>query len=141
LFLFFVCVAGRTGRAGKTGEAFSLIVSEAPKLMRDLRDILVRANQPIPPELGMISGGGGGGRGGRGRYGGGGRGGYGHRDAYPPRDMMGPGGPYPPRDMGGYPPRDAHPPREELKRERSPYRPDDRLDRDDAHRGPRAEPR
>jgi hypothetical protein len=112
LLVTFCCVAGRTGRAGKTGDAYSFIVSEPPKIIRELRDVLIRAKQPVPPELGSVRGSSGGfgrGRGGD-RFGGyGGRSDFAPRDAYPPRDL------YPPRDAprDPYPPRDAYPPRDD----------------------------
>lgn len=55
-YLRFVkkCV-GRTGRAGKSGDAFTFVSrSDATKTLRDLIDIMNRANQIIPPELHAI---------------------------------------------------------------------------------------
>jgi len=69
---------GRTGRAGKKGDAVSFFVAEKNgRLAKDLLEILNRTQQQVPPELqalasfnpGRAGGGGGGGRGrGRGRY-------------------------------------------------------------------------
>jgi len=74
---------GRTGRAGKTGTAYSYFSPDQSKLARDLVKILTDAKQVVPPqlqELTMYGGGGGGYRGGGGRGGGrGGGGGYGGR--------------------------------------------------------------
>jgi ATP-dependent RNA helicase DDX5/DBP2 len=81
---------GRTGRAGTTGEAFSMFsASENGKMARDLIDIMKDAGQMVPPELyalrnstssgkgkGKGRGGFGGGKGG-GKGFGGGKGGYG----------------------------------------------------------------
>ncbi len=67
---------GRTGRAGKKGDAVSFFVSEKNgRLAKDLLEILNRTQQIVPPELqalasfnpGRVGGGGGRGRG-RGRY-------------------------------------------------------------------------
>lgn len=75
---------GRTGRAGKTGVAYSYFTPDQGKLARDLVKILEEAKQVVPPqlrEIGSYGGGGGGSRygggGGRGGRGGGGGGGYG----------------------------------------------------------------
>ncbi|CAD2222134.1 ATP-dependent RNA helicase DDX5/DBP2 [Angomonas deanei] len=69
---------GRTGRAGKSGDAFTFVCSEDPsKTIRDLIDVLTRSNQAVPNELYGLSAQGGGGRGGRGGRGRG-RGGYSH---------------------------------------------------------------
>ncbi|AAZ12919.1 ATP-dependent DEAD/H RNA helicase, putative [Trypanosoma brucei gambiense DAL972] len=76
---------GRTGRAGQRGDAYTFVSGADPsKTVRDLIDILRRANQEIPPGLHSLAGRGGGGSGGggfrggrRGGYGGGG-GGYGY---------------------------------------------------------------
>lgn len=91
---------GRTGRAGKKGNSYSFLCDEQPKLLRDLRMLLMRMNKPIPEDLDRAAGpagygygrgrgrgggygsrgygGGGGGYGGSSGYGGyGGRGGYG----------------------------------------------------------------
>jgi len=70
---------GRTGRAGRTGIAYSYFTADQNKLARDLVKILYEAKQNVPPELQQLAsfapGGGGGGRYGGGR--GGGRGGFG----------------------------------------------------------------
>eukprot|EP00978_Attheya_sp_CCMP212_P025632 scaffold82814_cov52-Attheya_sp.AAC.4 len=63
---------GRTGRAGKKGDAISFFVAaKNARLARELTEILKRTSQVVPPELAAMSsfsGGGGGGRGGgRGR--------------------------------------------------------------------------
>lgn len=82
---------GRTGRAGATGEAYTLFTGQ-DKCARDLVQLLQDAEQVVPPQLAEMArfGGGGGGRnrwggggggfgGGRGGFGGGGggRGGFG----------------------------------------------------------------
>lgn len=64
---------GRTGRAGRTGIAYSYMTPDQGKLARDLIKILEEARQIVPPQLREMSSFGGGGGGGR--YGGGGRGG------------------------------------------------------------------
>ncbi|KYR01132.1 putative RNA helicase [Tieghemostelium lacteum] len=88
---------GRTGRAGATGESFTLIATNEDTNLRDMCDILIRSKQNIPDFLapfqrrpnnpGQYSAYGGGGRsrygnsrGGRGGGGRGGRGGYGGRN-------------------------------------------------------------
>jgi len=97
-------------------------VNETPRTIRDLRDILARAGQPIPPELNNAIGSGSGGGRGRGRGRGGGRGGYGGGyGGAPPQGGYG----------GGY---------GDYKREREDYRPEDRYDGPD-RRGPRPEGR
>eukprot|EP00879_Flechtneria_rotunda_P010771 GHRR01011255.1.p1 GENE.GHRR01011255.1~~GHRR01011255.1.p1 ORF type:complete len:360 (-),score=141.82 GHRR01011255.1:2582-3661(-) len=77
---------GRTGRAGATGEAYTLFTSTDGKYARELMQVLTEAGQVVPQplaELARFSGGGGrssrwGSGGGRGSGGyGGGRGGYG----------------------------------------------------------------
>ncbi|WIA12214.1 hypothetical protein OEZ85_012283 [Tetradesmus obliquus] len=87
---------GRTGRAGATGEAYTLFTSSDGKYARELCQVLEEAGQNVPQPLAEMSrfgggggrntsrwGGGGGGRGGGGRGGGfggssyGGGGGYG----------------------------------------------------------------
>jgi ATP-dependent RNA helicase DDX5/DBP2 len=84
---------GRTGRAGATGEAYTLFTSNDSKYARELSQVLSEAGQQVPTALAEMSrygggggrssrwgGGGGGGRGGRGGggYGGGGYGGGGY---------------------------------------------------------------
>lgn len=68
--LTFSMFAGRTGRAGKTGDAYSFICSSDPsKTVRDLVELLQRSKKDVPQELRDLafSGGSryGGGRGGR----------------------------------------------------------------------------
>ncbi|KAH9599933.1 DEAD/DEAH box helicase domain [Trypanosoma melophagium] len=69
---------GRTGRAGQRGDAYTFICAADPsKTIRDLAEILRRANQEVPPELyDLIGRGGGGGYNNRGN-----RGGYNNRGA------------------------------------------------------------
>lgn len=75
---------GRTGRAGATGEAYTLFTSTDSKYARELSQVLTEAGQDVPAQLAEMAryGGGGGGRssrwGGGGGRGGGGRGGGGY---------------------------------------------------------------
>lgn len=79
---------GRTGRAGATGEAYTLFTSTDSKYARELSQVLSEAGQVVPPQLAEMARygggggrssrwGGGGGRGGGGYGGGRGGGGYG----------------------------------------------------------------
>lgn len=108
---------GRTGRAGKAGDAYTFVCRSDPvKTIRDLADILTRANQAVSPDLQQLiyssptgrgrSFGYRGGRGYGGGYGGSsyGRGGYGAGNGYGHQSPYGggyqggnSGGPYPPR--------------------------------------------
>ncbi|POW00333.1 hypothetical protein PSHT_13090 [Puccinia striiformis] len=80
---FHSLVSGRTGRAGRTGTAYSYISADQSKLARELVKILRDAKQVVPSalvEMASLGGGGGGGRrGGGGGYGGGRGGGGGGR--------------------------------------------------------------
>ncbi|KAF6260529.1 P-loop containing nucleoside triphosphate hydrolase protein [Scenedesmus sp. NREL 46B-D3] len=71
---------GRTGRAGATGEAYTLFTSNDGKYARELCQVLEEAGQNVPQPLAEMSrfGGGGGGRN-TSRWGGGGSGGFGGR--------------------------------------------------------------
>jgi len=88
---------GRTGRAGKSGIAWTLFTMQDGKYARELSRVLREADQIVPPELEQMAltnrgggggsrwGGGGGGRGGGGGFGGGGYGGgggFGGRGGY-----------------------------------------------------------
>jgi ATP-dependent RNA helicase DDX5/DBP2 len=69
---------GRTGRAGATGEAYTLFTSNDSKYARELSQVLSEAGQQVPTALAEMSRyGGGGGR--SSRWGGGGGGGRGGR--------------------------------------------------------------
>lgn len=73
---------GRTGRAGATGEAYTLFTQNDSKYARELSQVLSEAGQVVPPQLQEMSryGGGGGARSSRwggGGFGGGRGGGYG----------------------------------------------------------------
>jgi len=48
---------GRTARAGKKGQSLSFFTPENYGLIKDLREILKKAGQPIPPELDIKSSG------------------------------------------------------------------------------------
>jgi ATP-dependent RNA helicase DDX5/DBP2 len=71
---------GRTGRAGATGEAYTLFTSSDSKYARELSQVLSEAGQDVPAPLAEMAryGGGGGGRSSRWGGGGGGRGGGGY---------------------------------------------------------------
>jgi superfamily II DNA/RNA helicase len=65
----FLTFEGRTGRAGKSGDAFSFVCGADPsKTLRDLVELLQRAKKDVPQELRDLAFSGGG------RFGGGGRG-------------------------------------------------------------------
>lgn len=67
----FFLDSGRTGRAGKSGDAYSFVCSADPnKTLRDLVDVLVRAKQEIPPALHELIRSGNSGNRSRGNYGG-----------------------------------------------------------------------
>eukprot|EP00775_Hariotina_reticulata_P004334 gene4334-4587_t len=69
---------GRTGRAGATGEAYTLFTSSDGKYARELAQVLEEAGQVVPGPLAELSRfSGGGGRSSRWGGGGGGRGGFG----------------------------------------------------------------
>lgn len=70
---------GRTGRAGATGEAYTLFTQTDSKYARELSQVLSEAGQQVPQPLAEMArfGGGGGGRSSRWGGGGGGRGGFG----------------------------------------------------------------
>ncbi|KAJ4835550.1 DEAD-box ATP-dependent RNA helicase 21 [Turnera subulata] len=42
---------GRTGRAGKTGEATTFLTLQDTGVFYDLKQMLIRSNSPVPPEL------------------------------------------------------------------------------------------
>eukprot|EP01083_Nonionella_stella_P163565 538705_1 len=71
---------GRTGRAGATGDSYTLFTSDDAKKAAPLVKVMREANQAVPPELESMAARGGGFGGGRsrGRYGGGGGGGGRH---------------------------------------------------------------
>ena len=70
---------GRTGRAGARGKSWTLFTDKNARNAKALIDILREAEQPVPPDLAALAGGGyGGGRGGSSRGGGGGYGGGGY---------------------------------------------------------------
>ncbi len=82
---------GRTGRSGRTGISYALMTSENVGIYRNLRNLLIKAEQEIPRELEVADRGGSsrgrGGFRGRGRSGGyGNRESYGRRDSYDSRE-------------------------------------------------------
>ena len=57
---------GRTGRAGALGTSYSFFTSANARMARPIINVMVEANQVVPPELAQMAaiGGGGGGGGG-----------------------------------------------------------------------------